>query len=196
MQVPGRLTKQGISRSGSGSDAGLSMPALDPLLDLDWDEIPDVPSDVRPHHLIRSPRTDRKDLLQSLQSYSSRYYTANNLLLEPYKRVRNQRQSASHTRSISRTNTPMRDIERVQDEESGSEYGSERTSAAINNDKEGVGRNGDGDGRDLESELGVEGLRKRGGQRGKRKLKDMHLALDGSALLTLGMSSLLYVSLS
>ena len=47
--------KQGISRSGSGSDAGLSMPALDPLLDLDWDEIPDVPNDVRPHYLIKSP---------------------------------------------------------------------------------------------------------------------------------------------
>jgi hypothetical protein len=30
------------------------------------------------------------------------------------------------------------------------------------------------------------GPRKRGGQRGKRKLRDMYLALDGSALLTLG----------
>ena len=90
----------------------------------------------------------------------------------------------------------MRDIERVQDEESGSEYGSERTSAAINNDKEGVGRNGVGDADDFGSEVGVEGPRKRGGQRGKRKLKDMHLALDGSALLTLGMSSLVYTSMS
>jgi len=42
--------KLGNSRSGSGSDAGLSMPALDPLLDLDWDEVPDVPNDVRPYH--------------------------------------------------------------------------------------------------------------------------------------------------
>ena len=90
----------------------------------------------------------------------------------------------------------MREIDREPAEESGSEYGSERTSAAINNDKEGVARNGDGNVNDLESELEVEGPRKRGGQRGKRKLKDMHLALDGSALLTLGMSSLLYVSLS
>jgi len=90
----------------------------------------------------------------------------------------------------------MREINRIPDEESGSEYGSERTSAADNNDKEGVFRNRDGVGDDLKSELGVEGPRKRGGQRGKRKLKDMHLALDGSALLTLGMSSLLYILLS
>jgi len=37
----------GVSRSGSGSDRDLSMPALDPLLDLDWSEVPDVPNDVR-----------------------------------------------------------------------------------------------------------------------------------------------------
>lgn len=133
---------------------------------------------------------DRKDLLQSLQSYSSRYYTANNLLLEPYKRVRHR---PGETRSMSRTTTPRREIEAIPDEESGSEYGSNQPAGAANNDKEGVDRNGDGD---AESVVEMDGSRKRGGQRGKRKLKDMYLALDGSALLTLGMSSLLHISSS
>lgn len=35
-----------------------------------------------------------------------------------------------------------------------------------------------------------DGRRKRGGQRGKRKLKDMYLALDGSALIAFGMTPL------
>jgi hypothetical protein len=135
-----------------------------------------------------------KDLLQSLQSYSSRYYTANNLLLEPYKRMRNQRQSGGDTRSMSRTTTPRREIEEIPDE-SGSEYGSERPTAASNNNGEETDRNGDRDGDDVESEVEL-GPRKRGGQRGKRKLKDMYLALDGSALLTLGMSSLSDIRLS
>jgi hypothetical protein len=131
---------------------------------------------------------DKKDLLQSLQSYSSRYYTANNLLLEPYKRIRNQRQSGGDIRSMSRTTTPRREIEEIPDE-SGSEYGSNQAAGGDNNDRE--EENGNGDGVD-ESEVEM-GPRKRGGQRGKRKLKDMYLALDGSALLTLGMSFLSYI---
>jgi hypothetical protein len=134
---------------------------------------------------------DKKDLLQSLQSYSSRYYTANNLLLEPYKRIRNQRQSGGDIRSMSRTTTPRREIEEIPDE-SGSEYGSNQAAGGDNNDRE--EENGNGDGVDV-SEVEM-GPRKRGGQRGKRKLKDMYLALDGSALLTLGLSSLHHISLS
>jgi hypothetical protein len=133
---------------------------------------------------------DMKDLLQSLQSYSSRYYTANNLLLEPHKRIRHR---PGVTGSMSRTVTPIREVDRVPDEESGSEYGSERTAAVVNSNTEGVERDGDGDEHNPESDVGVGGPRKRGGQRGKRKLKDMYLALDGSALLTLGMSSLSYI---
>jgi len=88
----------------------------------------------------------------------------------------------------------MREVHVIPDEESGSEYGS--------NQADGFGDNGrgkgssNGDGNNPESELEMEGPRKRGGQRGKRKLKDMYLALDGSALLTLGMSSLHYIWLS
>jgi hypothetical protein len=128
---------------------------------------------------------DMKDLLQSLQSYSSRYYTANNLLLEPYKRIRHR---PGDTRSMSRTTTPRREIEEIPDE-SGSEYGSNQAAGGDNNDRE--EENGNGDGVD-ESEVEM-GPRKRGGQRGKRKLKDMYLALDGSALLTLGLSSVHYI---
>ena len=51
--------KVGISRSGSGSDGGMSMPALDPLLDLDWDEVSDVPNDVRSYHFTSSALTGR-----------------------------------------------------------------------------------------------------------------------------------------
>lgn len=67
----------------------------------------------------------------------------------------------------------------MRDEGSGSEYDANQAEADEdgNNDKE----------EDLEVETEMEdGPRKRGGQRGKRKLKDMYLALDGSALLTLG----------
>jgi hypothetical protein len=55
-----------------------------------------------------------------------------------------------------------------------------------------IDRIGNGDGDGVESEVET-GPRKRGGQRGKRKLKDMYLALDGSALLALGMSFLSYI---
>jgi hypothetical protein len=94
---------------------------------------------------------------------------------------------------MSRTTTPRREIGEIPDE-SGSEYGSERPSAVVNNDKEEmeIDRTGNGDGDGVESEVEM-GPRKRGGQRGKRKLKDMYLALDGSALLTLGTSSLSYI---
>jgi len=97
---------------------------------------------------------------------------------------------------MSRPTTPIREVDRVPNEESGSEYGSERPAPGANDDKEETAMdrsvNGDGDG--VESEVDM-GPRKRGGQRGKRKLKDMYLALDGSALLTLGMSSLSYITL-
>jgi hypothetical protein len=89
---------------------------------------------------------------------------------------------------MSRTTTPRREIEEIPDE-SGSEYGSNQVAGGSNNDRE--ERNGNGAGDD-ESEVEM-GPRKRGGQRGKRKLKDMYLALDGSALLTLGMSFLSYI---
>jgi hypothetical protein len=88
----------------------------------------------------------------------------------------------------------MREVDRVPDEESGSEYGSNQPAGAANSNKEGLDRNGHEDEHDPETEVEM-GPRKRGGQRGKRKLKDMYLALDGSALLTLGMSSLNYISL-
>jgi len=94
---------------------------------------------------------------------------------------------------MSRTITPVRGVEEVPDE-SESEYGSERPAAIVNNDKEETG-NGNGDGDGVESEVEM-GPRKRGGQRGKRKLKDMYLALDGSALLTLGLFSLHFTRLS
>ena len=72
-----------------------------------------------------------------------------------------------------------------EDEDSGSEYGTEQAAMDNDNDKE----EGDFDGSDGGNRNGVtpdNPPRKRGGQRGKRKLKDMYLALDGSALLTLG----------
>jgi hypothetical protein len=99
---------------------------------------------------------------------------------------------------MSRTITPRREVDRtaIPDEESGSEYGPNQVTGGSNNDRdrEEGNENGNRDGDD-ESEVEM-GPRKRGGQRGKRKLKDMYLALDGSALLTLGMSSHLYTSLS
>ena len=94
---------------------------------------------------------------------------------------------------MSRTTTPRREIEEIPDE-SGSEYGSNQAAGFGDNGKEKGSANGDGD--ISESEAEMNGPRKRGGQRGKRKLKDMYLALDGSALLTLGMSSLSYITLS
>jgi hypothetical protein len=83
---------------------------------------------------------------------------------------------------MSRTTTPTREVDVIPDEESGSEYGSNQVAGVSNNDQE----EGNGNGIDAESEVEM-GPRKRGGQRGKRKLKDMYLALDGSALLTMGM---------
>jgi len=91
---------------------------------------------------------------------------------------------------LSRTNTPRREIEEIPDE-SGSEYGSNQAAGVGDNGQEKGSANGDGN--DPESEVEMFGPRKRGGQRGKRKLKDMYLALDGSALLTLGLSSLHYI---
>jgi hypothetical protein len=79
----------------------------------------------------------------------------------------------------------MKEVDIIPDEESGSEYGSNQVAGGGNNDQE----EENGNGVDAESEVEM-GPRKRGGQRGKRKLKDMYLALDGSALLTLGMSPL------
>lgn len=46
----------------------------------------------------------------------------------------------------------------------------------------------DGDVRSETADIG-DGRRRRGGQRGKRKLRDMHLALDGPALIALGESA-------
>lgn len=127
-------------------------------------------------------------MLQSLQSYSSRYYTANNLLLEPYKRIRRTaRDVADERRSQSRAATPPGAIDpAVPDEDSGSEYGVDKKAASKVADDEEEGT--DDEARDESEPIlsTIAEARKRGGQRGKRKLRDMYLALDGSALLTLG----------
>ena len=72
-----------------------------------------------------------------------------------------------------------------EDEDSGSEYGTEQAAMDDDNDKEEGDVYKSEDGNANESAPN-DTPRKRGGQRGKRKLRDMYLALDGSALLTLG----------
>ena len=79
----------------------------------------------------------------------------------------------------------------IPEEDSGSEYGIRHATNEKDNDS-------DDNEEEDEQEEGLIGTvesttspgpRKRGGQRGKRKLRDMYLALDGSALLALGESS-------
>jgi hypothetical protein len=137
-------------------------------------------------------------MLQSLQHHSSRYYTANNLLLEPHRRIRRKagddQESSSQLANAPATilaNSPAHPHLAIPDEDSGSEYGSKHPTNEKGNDENNVNDDEEEDG-ELEQEQEVAstlGPRRRGGQRGKRKLKDMHLALDGSALLTLGESS-------
>ena len=52
MVRPSKKYANEVGTSRSGSERDLSMPPLDPLLDLDWSEIPDVPNDVRLPHLV------------------------------------------------------------------------------------------------------------------------------------------------
>jgi hypothetical protein len=76
------------------------------------------------------------------------------------------------------------------DDDPGSEYSAAQAAADMANGKEklqGEVYNESIDNRDPLAETMEP--RKRGGQWGKRKLKDMYLALDGSALLTLGTST-------
>jgi hypothetical protein len=143
-------------------------------------------------------------MLQSLQHYSSRYYTANNLLLEPHRRIRRKAGDVQEPSSQLATapgpilaDSPTHPHLAVPDEESGSEYGPINPTNEKDNDDD---NDEEEEKEEEEQEIAgtvnegpSSGPRRRGGQRGKRKLKDMYLALDSSALLTLGGSSPLIV---
>lgn len=81
---------------------------------------------------------------------------------------------AMREEQVGRKSTPLGPDDNEDDPPSGSEYrvsNVDRAEQSVND----------------ESMVGAK--RKRGGQPGKRKLKDMYLALDGSALLALGEST-------
>jgi hypothetical protein len=149
-------------------------------------------------------------MLQSLQGYSSRYYTINGILLKPHKRKRyppgythksvippiQESTEPQSTRSVfsdhdnQPTSTRRTDIIwSIPAEDSGSEYGGGEGSIRLTERKD-TDDELDPDPEEEQEDVSGQqiGPGKRGGPRGKRKLKDMYLAMDGSALLALGTS--------
>jgi hypothetical protein len=131
---------------------------------------------------ISSLTTDKQDLLQTIQAFASRFYTANGLILPS--------QDAGHTANgdRSRTSSPIRmaiptgvisrDSPRSLSESNLTRQGSLRRAATQEQTNS-----------EIVSVSSLSGESKRGGgQYGKRKKRDMHLALDGSALIALGKS--------
>lgn len=88
------------------------------------------------------------------------------------------------------TASPLHPQLAIPEENPGSEYGTHATNEKDNDSDDNEEEDDQEEGliRTVESTTSP-GPRKRGGQRGKRKLKDMYHALDGSALLALGGSS-------
>lgn len=129
----------------------------------------DTPKDVSISiSSMNSALTCSQDLLDAIHAYASYHYASTGLIVPP-------KPSYTPRARPSETKPTIEQVPVESDEDDGLPAGSEYQASDTGQGDPSVNGNST-----------VEVKRKRGGQRGKRKLKDMHLALDGSALLALG----------